>query len=89
MSAEHIVFVSGGDLWRTDRQGRNPVQLKSQPAIDFAFQISPDGKLVAFSASSDGNTDVYLLPIEGGAGQGLTFHPGADVANGWSCKTST
>ena len=84
VSAEHLVFVYGGDLWRSDRQGRNPVQLTSQAAAEFAPHLSPDGKLIAFSASYDGNTDVYVMPISGGAAERLTFHPGADVVNGWS-----
>ena len=84
VSAEHIVFVFGGDIWRTDRQGQNPVQLTSQAAAEFAPHVSPDGKLIAFSAAYDGNTDVYVMPIAGGAPQRLTFHPGVDVVNGWS-----
>lgn len=84
VSADFIVFVYGGDLWRTDRQGQNPVQLTAQAAAEFAPKISPDGKLIAFSASYDGNTDVYVMPITGGAAQRLTFHPGLDVVNGWS-----
>jgi tricorn protease len=84
VSADALVFVFGGDLWRSDRQGQNPVQLTSQAAAEFAPHISPDGKLIAFSAAYDGNTDVYVMPIEGGAPKRLTFHPGADVVNGWS-----
>ena len=84
VSAEHLVFVYGGDLWRSDRNGQNAVQLTAQAAAEFSPKISPDGKLIAFSAAYDGNTDVYVMPIEGGAPQRLTFHPGADVVNGWS-----
>ena len=84
VSAEHLVFVFGGDLWRSDRNGQNAVQLTAQAAAEFSPKISPDGKLIAFSAAYDGNTDVYVMPIEGGAPRRLTFHPGTDVVNGWS-----
>ena len=84
VSARHIVFVYGGDLWRSDRDGQHPVQLTAQAAAEFAPHVSPDGTIVAFSASYDGNTDVYVMSIDGGAPKRLTFHPGADVVTGWS-----
>jgi tricorn protease len=40
--------------------------------------FSPDGKTIAFSAQYDGNTDVYTVPVSGGAPLRLTWHPGAD-----------
>ena len=84
MSASQLVFVYGGDLWLSDKNGQNPRQLTSHPAAEFAPKFSPDGKFVAFSASYDNNTDVYIVPVSGGAAKRLTWHPGADTVNGWS-----
>lgn len=84
ISASHLVFVYGGDLWLTDRLGQQPRQLTAHPAAEFAPKFSPDGKWIAFSASYDNNTDVYLLPVAGGQVKRLTWHPGADIVNGWS-----
>ncbi|MDT8997673.1 PDZ domain-containing protein [Paucibacter sp. APW11] len=84
VSAHHLVFVYGGDLWIADRQGQNARQLTSHAASEFAPAISPDERWIAFSANYDGNTDVYVMPIEGGQPRRLTWHPGADVVNGWS-----
>ena len=39
--------------------------------------FSPDGQTIAFSAQYDGNTDVYTIPVAGGAPTRLTWHPGA------------
>ncbi len=84
ISANHLVFVYGGDLWLANRDGSSPRQLTNHPAAEFAPKFSPDGKWIAFSASYDNNTDVYLMPVSGGPAQRLTWHPGADTVNGWS-----
>ena len=36
-------------------------------------RFSPDGKQIAFTAQYDGNTEVYLMPSEGGIPKRLTF----------------
>ncbi|MFW6218901.1 MAG: hypothetical protein ACOC3S_02160 [Bacteroidota bacterium] len=41
--------------------------------------FSPDGKFIAFSASYEGNVDVYTVPVEGGIPRRLTFHPGSKL----------
>jgi tricorn protease len=84
LSAEQLTFVYGGDIWISDKNGQNPRQLTQHPASEFSPKFSPDGQWIAFSASYDNNTDVYLMPATGGAATRLTFHPGADTVNGWS-----
>ena len=46
--------------------------------------FSPDGKLIAFSAQYDGNTDVFIIPAEGGIPVRLTWHPGTDFVRGFT-----
>ncbi len=84
ISTNQLAFVYGGDIWLTDRDGQNPRQLTSHPASEFAPTFSPDGNWIAFSASYDNNTDVYVMPAAGGPATRLTFHPSADTVNGWS-----
>jgi tricorn protease len=84
VSRDHLAFVYGGDLWISDRDGQHPVQLTTHPASEFAPHFSPDGQWLAFSASYDGNTDVYVVPTTGGQPRRLTWHPGADLVTGWS-----
>ncbi|TVQ42312.1 MAG: peptidase S41 [Saprospirales bacterium] len=88
VSAEHIVFVYAGDLWRVDRDGSNPLRLTSSPAEENNPFLSPDGQHIAFSANYEGNTDVYVISINGGQPQRLTWHPGADIVTGWSADGS-
>lgn len=84
ISADHLTFVYGGDIWLAKRDGSEPRQLTTHPASEFAPKFSPDGKWIAFSASYDNNTDVYIMPVTGGSAKRLTYHPGADTVNGWS-----
>lgn len=84
ISAQHLTFVYGGDIWLSEKTGQHPRQLTSHPASEFAPKFSPDGKWIAFSASYDNNTDVYVMPTMGGSATRLTFHPAADTVNGWS-----
>ncbi len=84
VSKDHLAFVYAGDLWLADRLGANARRLTSHAASEFAPRFSPDGKSIAFSASYDGNTDVYVVGLDGGAPRRLTWHPSADVVSGWS-----
>ncbi|HEY1129899.1 MAG TPA: PDZ domain-containing protein [Roseateles sp.] len=84
VSKDHLAFVYAGDLWLADRNGGNARRLTSHAASEFAPRFSPDGRQIAFSASYDGNTDVYVIGLDGGAAKRLTWHPGSDVVSGWS-----
>lgn len=83
-SADHIAFVHADDLWRVGRAGRDAVRLTSFVGTEQAPHFSPDGRWIAFSGQYDGNTDVFVIPTEGGEPRRLTWHPGADVVTGWS-----
>ena len=78
ISARHIAFVYGGDLWLADRDGGNARRLTSDIGEESSPVFSPDGKFIAFSGQYERNTDVYIVPVEGGMPQRLTFHPGVD-----------
>ncbi|MFT7773687.1 S41 family peptidase [Roseateles sp.] len=84
VSKDHLAFVYAGDLWLADRNGGNARRLTSHAASEFAPRFSPDGRQIAFSASYDGNTDVYVIGLDGAGAKRLTWHPGADVVSGWS-----
>lgn len=84
VSADQIVFVYAGDLWRASLDGSDPTRLTSHPADERAPHISPDGRLIAFTASYEGNQDVYVMPMTGGQPERMTWHPGDDTVTGWS-----
>lgn len=84
LSQHHLVFVYAGDLWVASPDGSDPRRLTSHPAEEGHPVISPDGRLIAFSAEYERNTDVYVIPVEGGQPRRLTWHPEADIPLDWS-----
>ncbi|OBV12396.1 S41 family peptidase [Erythrobacter dokdonensis] len=79
-----LVFASEGDLWRTGREGGSAVRLTNHAAEEAEAHISPDGTMVAFSASYDSERDVYVMPVAGGTPRRLTFEGGFVQTIGWT-----
>lgn len=80
-----IVFSYASDLWVASTEpGSIARQLTTSPGIETQPRISPDGSMIAFSASYDGNPDVYVIPIEGGEPTRLTFEPEPDMVTNWT-----
>ncbi len=83
ISASHVAFVYGGDIWVADKNGQHPQRLTSNPGVELNPIFSPDGSQIAFTGNYDGNTDVYTIPLQGGEPRRITFHPAADIVRGW------
>ena len=43
-----------------------------------------DGERVAFSGQYNGQTDVYVVPVDGGTPERLAWHPSSDEVQGWA-----
>ena len=84
ISQEHIAFIYANDLWVAQLDGSQPRRLTISEGIESRPHFSPDGKHIAFSAEYDGNTDVFLLPVEGGIPKRLTWHPFGDAVAGFT-----
>ena len=84
LSANHIAFIYGEDLWVSDLNGKNPRRLTVSTGVEFNPSFSPDGKWIAFSGQYDGNIDVYKIPVEGGIPTRMTWHPGPDWTKGFT-----
>ena len=84
LSKESVVFIYANDLWKAPISGGDATRLTSGEGYESFPHFSPDEQWIAFSAEYDGNTDVYVIPAGGGTPKRLTFHPGADVVQGWS-----
>ena len=71
------------NIWMVSTTGGAPQQL-TQSGHDSSPVWSPDGKTIAFLSSRGGDSQVYLLSLEGGEAQRLTkLSTGADIAK-WS-----
>ena len=68
-----IVFTYAGDLYTVGIGGGIARKLTTHKGFEMFPRFSPDGKHIAFTAQYDGNTEVYLLPSEGGLPKRLTF----------------
>lgn len=84
VSSTHVAFIYDGDVWIANLDGSSPRRLSSHPGNENAPRISPDGKMVAFTANYDGNNDVFVVPITGGVPKRLTFHPRQDQVWGFT-----
>lgn len=83
VSEKHIAFMYAGDIWIAHRDGSSPTRLTVNPAFEQDPYFSPDGKWIAFTGNYDGNFDVYVIPVEGGDPQRVTYHPARDLVRGW------
>lgn len=84
LSKTHVVFVYANDLWKAPLSGGTAIRLTSDIGYESLPHFSYNEKWIAFSAQYDGNTDVYVIPAEGGEPKRLTFHPGGDFVQGWT-----
>ena len=70
---DQVVFSYAGDLYTVPSKGGTARKLTSDMGYEMFARFSPDGKSIAFTAQYDGNTEVYLMPSEGGIPRRLTF----------------
>ena len=71
------------NIWMVPTTGGTPQQL-TQSGHDSSPVWSPDGKTLAFLSSRSGESQVYLLSMEGGEAHALTkLSTGADLVK-WS-----
>lgn len=84
VSRDEVAFQYGGDLWVVPRSGGRAMRLTATPQVETDPHFSPDGSLIAYTATVAGNTDVYVVPAQGGQPERLTWHPEVDRAAGWT-----
>ncbi len=85
ISGNRVVFSYAGDLWLSSTEaGSVARRLTTSPGSEVMAHISPDGTTIAFTATYDGNPDVYTMPIEGGEPVRLTFSTDPCSVVGWT-----
>ena len=81
---ETLVFTAEGDLWQVGINGGIAQRLTTHAAEESRPAFSPDGKTLAFSASYEGPTEVYTLPLDGGVPTRQTYDGASAQVVGWT-----
>ncbi|WP_235296726.1 S41 family peptidase [Portibacter marinus] len=79
-----IVFAAEGDLWKVSTLGGMATRLTTHPEEETYPSISPDGQTIAYTASYEGPSEVYTLPINGGLTKRWTYESDFSLVNGWT-----
>jgi len=72
-NGKQIVFSYADQLYTVGMEGGVARRLTNGPGYAVFPRFSPDGKELAFTAQYDGNTEVYLMPADGGTPRRLTY----------------
>jgi tricorn protease len=72
INGNKIVFSYSGDLYTCSTDGGTARRLTSHKGYEMFPKYSPDGSKIAFTAQYDGNTEVYIMPSDGGEPVRLT-----------------
>ncbi len=64
VSDDQITFVYGGDIWMMPKAGGTALQVTHSPGEESWPRFSPDGLSIAYTASYNGNQDVFVMPVE-------------------------
>ncbi|HQJ74800.1 MAG TPA: PDZ domain-containing protein [Bacteroidota bacterium] len=70
---DQIVFAYAGDLFIVSSNGGIARRLTNDIGYEMFPHFSPDGKMIAFTAEYDGNTEVYVMPSDGGIPKRITY----------------
>ncbi|MCM2333865.1 MAG: S41 family peptidase [Anaeromyxobacteraceae bacterium] len=72
---ETVAFSHGGDLWTVPAAGGLARRLTSGEGLEVFPRFSPDGRYIAYTATTDGSADVWVIPAAGGEPRRLTWYP--------------
>ena len=71
--SNQIVFTYASDLYTVPTNGGVARKLTNHDGFEMFARFSPDGNTLAFTGQYDGNTEVYLMPAQGGVPERITF----------------
>ena len=83
VSDTQITFVYGGDIWLAPKTGGTAIQITNSPGEESFPRFSPDGSLLGYTASYQGNNDVYMIPVVGGIPTRVTYQSHYDRMVDW------
>jgi len=72
MHGNKIVFSYAGDLYTVAKDGGTARKLTNDDGLEMFAKFSPNGEQIAFTGQMDGNTEVFVMPADGGTPKRLT-----------------
>jgi len=79
-----VVFAAEGDLWKVAVSGGEARRLTTHPGEETNPVVSPDGRILAFTARYEGPAEVYTMPLGGGVPVRRTYEAEASIATTWT-----
>jgi Tol biopolymer transport system component len=76
--------AGGPNIWVSDADGSDAVQLTSFEAHTGSPSWSPDGRRIAFDSREAGSYDIYVVDAAGGIPQRLTYETSDDITPSYS-----
>lgn len=84
VSDSQIAFIYSDDVWIAPKSGGTANRLSSPEGDESYPRFSPDGSMLAYTANYQGNSDVYVISVNGGIPLRLTYHGMFDRVLGWT-----
>ena len=84
LSQDRIAFLYANDVWTVSRVGGEARRLTSVGNVSEGPYFSADGTRVAYSATTHGLLDVYVVDAQGGIPRRLTWQPMGNQVVGWT-----
>ena len=72
-NGQEVAFSYAGDIYTVPITGGTARKLTSHKGYEAFARYSPDGHTIAFTGQYDGNTEVYVMPAQGGEPKRVTF----------------
>ena len=71
-------------MWVVPAAGGEPRQLTIAPGADIWMNFSPDGRRIAYTAETNNNYDIRVVPASGGATEVLVDWPSTEWGPAYS-----
>lgn len=71
------------EIFVTDFDGTNPIQLTHDNSLDLGPAWSPDGGKIAYISYKDGNAKIFVSNLMDGSQRLLSGYPGINIAPAW------
>ena len=79
-----VAFAWRGDVWIASSDGGAARRLTTHPSDDSAPWFTPDQQAVVFTSSRDGSSQLYRVPVQGGAPVPLTSGSDRKTVHGFA-----